>query len=870
MSGLILPSATAALAYKRLDEIADALADKISATGYDAHLPLGSTFGNRPIENPVVVRDTERRVQALAAAARDMFRGGGPVPFDPGLPIPPGMSKFAVLGASVLEWPAAAELFGTGKPWVADAMRRGTPDPNLSHVAVGTTAFAVAAAAHAVGHAGSSGDQAKARAYGMGLMSAIANEVIVSPVERGIWESRTNRAWRRGLPGGALAHAERRVRASVLGRRGAPADIAGWLPAAADVPASIYDGYIDALQRVYGFPGSRPAGFADFEAVFGADGDPLTAQRLRSASSYLFQRTVTATWGWPMWWLVLSPGLLAVPLSLLIGSVLPNAKHFFDGDGEPGERGAYEILTLGMGIGNLAPVIWSMYLWSQVADRTGTFVNALVMGSLRTIFTVAGLATHHIDDLAAGVRWGAIFAPQLGVDLYALVRGIIHTVGDRPDLAFVHYLNTFPTMSGLVTLLFAELMKLIGLDTPTGFWVAWIVLTVLFIFPMGILVSVSLAESRDIAALFAPGGQLPIEDVLAAVTGADPAGPASLYDDSTLWRADPSQPPDLDQLRYPAGARWLVRIWWPGDGTLEVAHDDHTIRLRLDGAETTTDVHLSFADLSAAALADRLRNALAGLEVRTADEPSGDALLPYPHTVDDPGDEAGTLAEHDAHAADFVGVGTTAEDAYVIRQAPRADQSTRFGPGGPATSPLAGFPLVPGRTLADLDTSAIGLASELAALMCMGLAPTIAPSPIAPGPTPAPPVANPNATEVYQVFRRWNLDERRVNEWRMLVHGGAASEKPGAPADHEPGMRDHPNPAGYASPAPDGEALANRMGWLPAWRAWLRVATDPAADTAATTADASTPFVPNTDGSTSRPTNAELSEAVRFLLDLLS
>ena len=36
---------------------------------------------------------------------------------------------------------------------------------------------------------------------------------------------------------------------------------------------------------------------------------------------------------------------------------------------------------------------------------------------------------------------------------------------------------------------------------------------------------------------------------------------------------------------------------------------------------------------------------------------------------------------------------------------------------------------------------------------------------------------------VYQVFRNWNLNQRRINEWQMLISGGAVSEKRGVPRD---------------------------------------------------------------------------------------
>jgi hypothetical protein len=130
-----------------------------------------------------------------------------------------------------------------------------------------------------------------------------------------------------------------------------------------------------------------------------------------------------------------------------------------------------------------------------------------------------------------------------------------------------------------------------------------------------------------------------------------------------------------------------------------------------------------------------------------------------------------------------------------------------------------------------------------------------------------PAIAAPIPGPVYQVFRQWNLDERRLNEWRMLVEGGAVSEKTN-PAQHEPGMRPHPNPAGYASAVPAGEDLLNDMGWIPAWRAWLRIAADVTTDTSAATAQPYTRPVQRRDGRIVRPTNTELTDAMRFLFDL--
>jgi len=58
------------------------------------------------------------------------------------------------------------------------------------------------------------------------------------------------------------------------------------------------------------------------------------------------------------------------------------------------------------------------------------------------------------------------------------------------------------------------------------------------------------------------------------------------------------------------------------------------------------------------------------------------------------------------------------------------------------------------------------------------------------------------------------------------------------------------------------------MGWIPLWRAWVRIATDVGADAGAAFALPSTPLVRFADGSVRRPANSELTDGVRFLLDL--
>jgi hypothetical protein len=108
---------------------------------------------------------------------------------------------------------------------------------------------------------------------------------------------------------------------------------------------------------------------------------------------------------------------------------------------------------------------------------------------------------------------------------------------------------------------------------------------------------------------------------------------------------------------------------------------------------------------------------------------------------------------------------------------------------------------------------------------------------------------------VAQVFRNWNLDRRRQNEWKMLIAGGAVSEKRGDPTALDAALP--PLPAGWALLAGRGEATANALGWVPLLRAWLDMARRPGTDTKAPSV-----FKPG------MPTNLQLSRGLAYLLDM--
>lgn len=149
-------------------------------------------------------------------------------------------------------------------------------------------------------------------------------------------------------------------------------------------------------------------------------------------------------------------------------------------------------------------------------------------------------------------------------------------------------------------------------------------------------------------------------------------------------------------------------------------------------------------------------------------------------------------------------------------------------------------------------------AADLAALLCLGAA-----SRMATNDTPVTPAgATKPVHRVYQVFRNWNLDRRRVNEWKLMVSGGAASERRGdfrAPEEAAPvGPPDATETFSdaFIAQRTAGDTIVREHGWLGVFRSWVDMASRARTDT--TSAEV---FRPGT------PSNRDLSRAMAYLLD---
>jgi hypothetical protein len=141
-------------------------------------------------------------------------------------------------------------------------------------------------------------------------------------------------------------------------------------------------------------------------------------------------------------------------------------------------------------------------------------------------------------------------------------------------------------------------------------------------------------------------------------------------------------------------------------------------------------------------------------------------------------------------------------------------------------------------------------AADLATLLCLGAVSHTIPVTGQAVPNAANPV-----NKVYQVFRNWNLEERGVNEWKMLITGRATSEKGGDPTQPDPLQPDIPST--WTLLSTKGEDTANLLGWVPLLQKWTDMARRPGVDSKAKTV-----FFPGD------PVNLDLSRAMAYLLDL--
>jgi hypothetical protein len=508
-----------------------------------------------------------------------------------------------------------------------------------------------------------------------------------------------------------------------------------------------------------------------------------------------------------------------------------------------------------MALGGIMPFIYAMILWGIVPRQTPYFVQALVFGIVRAAVSTGALAT---TGEKPELRWGLFFTLHTGIDVYFLVRSITEWAQGHHGYANMYLLQWLPLLTAGSSLLFALLTQLTKLKEDWQFWLMWAIYAAGLWFGLGMPMGAVISNNGGLVGLLKNrrSDNPEILDFLdPAVVRPMTHTRARAFDSQVLWAQGGAA---LEHRRFPSGTRAVVKIWWTGDGDMTIRHDRDSIVFS-DGT-TETPVALD-GPLTPQQIADQLKAGLAGIEAAPFEAGDPAYALPAPQMLADPGDTALTWPAHDAAREQFQPVGKSEDKAYLLRHSPRSALTTPVGVDETCNG-AEKVRLFPPSGTDPFDGTGMDLAADLAAMLCLGATPSVNGADITVAGLPT----DDKLDKVHQVFRQWNLDERRVNEWKMLIAGGAQSEKGGHPESADAGMR--PAPDGYVSRAPEGEPIATNLGWVNAFRAWKEIGANSGTDATIDRAHRASPTLRLPGQAARQATARELTNAIRFLFDL--
>ncbi|MFT6701190.1 MAG: hypothetical protein ACJAUM_001051 [Pseudomonadales bacterium] len=814
------------------------------------------------------------------------------------------ISQYAVLGSMGPGFTAFSSALAPGQSWVFDTIKKGTPDKNRELVNAQTCDFIL----HFWEQVKTGIDSGitdttkrnaalqKMRAYVLGHLCHIAGEVVSQPYINDFEWKGPPKSYDK-LRTEIEAEIDALVATQLLQRE---TTISGndwdkWWPSE-DLPEPFFDAYAGALERVYKAQSEPRKGFKQFDLHLESLGSHIAMNASFIKDGYqAFRQGVIAKrysygyWSWFGWLSFLFVPALALPLTV---AALPRARNIFLSDeNNRTERAWMEYLSTPMLFGLPASIIFSALIGS-ITTRDVEVPFWLGMGGaiLSAVAGIAMLATIGVNKLPAGVSWSVFFTLPLVITSAQTIIGIIADTKKQGGLKTLAYIHSIPlAMLVLFFVFFAIFPGLLFPDENAssafeseGFWTAFVVWVVVMIaFWFSIPVALKKLRIPEKAKQEEP------ENIAGGI--AKPRF-VRLFDDTTLHHDQELDDANIPSLTFPSGHRELLKLWWSGAGDLYIRSDRY--QLVFSSHEDGRNPQIVSAPITPMSSADYLlfltntvvepgTSSTGGLEGAIVHDEDPDYPLPAGALFADHGDMEETVEKHDEEAIIFKQIGDSAQNSdYILSHSRKSAQAVKYGTQGPVSldrnlgpdgessaaieidEETQGWPYLHDPESAQYTNTLMSIAGDFGALLSMSAVTHMV--------SGLKDRNNNDVKEVYQVFKNWNLDRRRLNEWRTIVSGGAINEKgsersgytsemlgEGLRPDNHESWKEALLDGGNQTAFDEGESIARQLGWTKVLRDWMdvsRVSTQVS--------------LGSNSHKTGNPSNQQLSRAMAYLLDL--
>ena len=797
------------------------------------------------------------------------------------------ISQYAVLGSMGPDLTAFSHLLAPGQDWVFDTVHKGTPDPDRELVNAQTCDFIMAFWSKVNDSMPAGADREakldKMRAFVLGHLCHIGADVVSHPyINDYQWQDPPHdvKKFHADIEAEMDALVARTLLRRDSTRSGQDWDV--WWPSE-ELPTEFFGAYADALEQVYTAQSRRRTGYGEFEKHLDDLGpETLDADFIKDGYNMLRHGIVAKGYGYGYgsWWGWLS--LLFVPaiaLPLVVAALPKGGNILLKDDSKRTERAWMEFVSMPMLFALPATIGYGALLGTLT---TGGVEGRYWLGMVGTIISgVCGillLSTMGVDDLHPGFSWPVLFAiPAIFSAIQAVLGFVALGRGDRGGRMAIGFVYALPFVLLLLFFVFFSIFPrlITWSDDVTnpfaaeGFWIIfaiWLAACLVGWFWLPAIV-------RDTRIPEKPAGNVVNRRYV------------RVFDEGTLHHDSELATRDVAAEVYPSGRRQLVKLWWEGTGDLYIRSDRY--QLQFSASEDGSDAQVVPAPIAPMTLTEYMTYLSA-----TVVQPGGAVTnklkweMSFPADVEyelpagavfaDHGDEEDGRADHDEEAAKFKKLDTSADASdYYLYHAYKAAQAVRYGEKGAVppernlggASPIVnvvedeGYNYIHNPETAEATETLMSYAGDFGAILSMAATTHMT--------TNLRDSQNNNVNKIYQVFRNWNLDRRRVNEWRTLVSGGALSEKGSdrsgydskmlggilRPSNHESWQEAL---LGSSQAAFDeGEQTARQIGWVKVMREWMDVS-----GTAGQNPLGATSLKPG------NPSNQALSRAMAYLLDL--